>query len=62
MRRVKKDWEKKGTYIMLTVPALTADDKVGLAYMSRVLIEELDEMLSECLNMKKGKYLFQRPR
>ena len=58
MRKVRKRLErKKGTYITLTVPALTADDQEGLADMSRVLIEKLDEMLVDITTLKKGKIL-----
>jgi len=53
----KKIGKKKGTYITLTVPALTADDQEGLADMSRVLIQKLDEMLANVVSLKTGKIL-----
>lgn len=49
--------KKKGTYITLTVPALTAEDQEGLADMSRVLIQKLDEMLADVVSLKTGKIL-----
>ena len=53
----KKIGKKKGTYITLTVPALTADDQEGLTDMSRVLIQKLDEMLTDVVSLKTGKIL-----
>lgn len=53
----KKIGKKKGTYITLTVPTLTTDDEEGLADLSRVLIDKLDEMLMEIPLAKAGKIL-----
>ncbi|KAA0965420.1 GPR endopeptidase [Sporosarcina sp. ANT_H38] len=53
----KKIGKKQGTYITLTVPALTADDREGLADMSRILIEKLDEILVDFTTLKTGKIL-----
>ena len=53
----KKIGKKQGTYITLTVPALTPDDREGLADMSRVLIEKLDEILVDITTLKTGKIL-----
>jgi len=49
--------KKQGTYITLTVPSLTADDREGLADLSRVLIEKLDEILEDITTLKTGKIL-----
>ncbi|MBE1554650.1 GPR endopeptidase [Sporosarcina limicola] len=49
--------KKKGSYITLTIPTLTTDDREGLADMSNVLIDKLDEMTAEIPSIKTGKIL-----
>ncbi|BAQ11503.1 germination protease [Bacillus sp. OxB-1] len=50
--------KKKGTYITLTVPALTTEDPEGMEDLSRVLIEKLNEMIAQKTPLNKGKFLF----
>lgn len=50
--------KKKGMYVTLTIPTLTAEDDAGLVELSRVLIEKLEEMVREIPNVEKGKILF----
>ncbi|MFS0575280.1 GPR endopeptidase [Sporosarcina sp. 179-K 3D1 HS] len=54
----KRIGKKKGTYITLTVPALTTEDPEGMADLSRVLIKKLNEMIAKKASLKKGKILF----
>lgn len=54
----KRIGKKKGSYITLTVPALTTEDAEGMADLSRVLKEKLNEMIAQSLNLKSGKILF----
>lgn len=54
----KRIGKKKGSYITLTVPALTPDDHDGMNDLSRVLIDKLEEMLADLPAIKKGIILF----
>jgi spore protease len=53
----KRIGKKKGTYVTLTVPALTTEDRDGLAEMSKILMEKL-EGLVDLPTVSKGKILF----
>lgn len=50
--------KKKGSYVTLTIPTLTSEDMDGLAEMSHVLIEKLEEMVQDIPSLSKGKILF----
>lgn len=54
----KRIGKKKGSYITLTVPALTTDDEEGMRDLSRVLIDKLQEMVADVADVKNGKILF----
>ncbi len=54
----KKIGKKKGSYVTLTVPTLTPDDHEGMNDLSRVLIDKLEEMISDLPKIREGKILF----
>jgi spore protease len=54
----KRIGKKQGTYVTLTVPALTPDDDEGLDQMTKILIEKLEEILVDVSAIAKGKVLF----
>lgn len=54
----KRIGKKKGSYITLTVPALTTDDSEGMDDLARVLIDKLGEMIANTAPLKNGKILF----